>query len=149
MRLVAFVTLLASCASWRPANPRDLAMHDSGRVKRVFVVTQAEAFELDLTSSDELTLRGDVVHAWTVPSPEGVVYKHEGPFEMAERLRWNPQHTIPEQVIVPISSVRYARKRSFWNQSTQAIVAVSVVGFLVLGTVMVVSLSSIGDVGNE
>jgi hypothetical protein len=132
MRCVAFAIVLASCASWRSVDPHDLANHDRerDRPKRVFVVTPAEAFEMTLTSTDQQTLHGEVVHAWTVPSPNSVVYKNEGPEEMATRLHWVPQHTIPEYVSVPISSVQHARRRK-WDATPVAVGVTVSIAFIV------------------
>jgi hypothetical protein len=140
------VVLLASCVSWPSVKPNELA---GTRREPVFVVTPAEAFEMRVQSSDEAMLSGDVIHAWTIPTPEGELRPNEAPFDMANRLRWTPQHTIPEYVHVPISSVRYASKQTYWNENTKAIFAVGTIAFIVLAVAVGESLASINDTGNE
>lgn len=145
MRRLVILAMLASCASWRSVDRQRLANYENnGRTKRVFIVTPREAFEIDLYKSDSETLEGDVIHAWTV-SRDSPVFVDEEPDAMARRLQWTPQHTIPEQVHVPISSVLYARKRVYAPRTAPVLIVVGV-AFLTLATAMTISLGqSLGE----
>ena len=96
------------------------------RPPRVFVATEQEAYEIDLVHSDATTLDGDVVHMWRLPMPISDVHGDDAPDEMAKRLGWVPQHTMPDQVLVPIASVRHARKKT-WERSVKPAVIITVV----------------------
>ena len=96
------------------------------RPPRVFIATEQDAYEIDLVHTDAVALDGDVIRMWRLPSPISGVQGDETPDETAKRLGWLPQHAVPEQVLVPIASVRHARKKT-WERSVKPAVIITVI----------------------
>lgn len=123
MRYVVVAVLLSGCASWDPIQTQKLANYESRAPKPVLVVVPGEAYEMYLVSSDDTTLRGQVEHVWTV-TRDGAANPDEGPQALAKRLQWTPHETIPDKVDIPLSSVQFAREKT-WGRKTVPIIVVA------------------------
>lgn len=121
---LVLLPLLGACAGWRTSGGRD-DLRQVGKERRVLVVTDQRAMEVDIAAVDERQLSGRCVRAWRVPA--GAVkldQTDDSPSTIARRNGWTPDFQRGgSAVVVPLSTIRYA---SVFEPRTGRMVALAV-----------------------
>jgi hypothetical protein len=98
--------VLACRTSWPQVQPGALDARPHKPVT-AFVVTDDEAFVIELTDTSQDMLFGVPARVWRRSAKPLAIFEGEAPAEIAERLGWTEQ--APRgSIAIPVADVRYA-----------------------------------------
>src|SRR5512139_546434 len=107
--------VLVGCSAWKPTYLTSTIPDAGDKPTRTFIVTEGQAYELDVTARDSWNVYGKARRAWsTLPGTVAGIHvtddelqKSESPDKTAERFGWQEVAQPTGHISIPVQGIRH------------------------------------------